>query len=63
MPGPQSCLQTDPLGAGTRTTGLTGGFTPAYDNLGTNNAATREDPSRWNARREPETKAPLRGRY
>ncbi|MDB5433218.1 MAG: hfaB [Caulobacter sp.] len=63
MPGPQSCLQTDPLGAGTRTTGLTGGYTPAYDNLGTNNGATREDPSRWNAKRDPAASGALRGRY
>ncbi|MDO9223050.1 MAG: holdfast anchoring protein HfaB, partial [Caulobacter sp.] len=44
MPGPQSCMNVDPLGGGT--TGATGGFTPAYNNLGTNNAATREDPNR-----------------
>ena len=27
--------------------GVTGGLTPAYNNLETNNAATRADPSRW----------------
>lgn len=27
--------------------GRTGGLTPAYDNLETNNARTREDPNRW----------------
>ena len=31
-PGPEVCLQDgDPLGG--RTTGVTGGFTPAYNNL------------------------------
>lgn len=58
MPGPQSCMTVDPLGAGT--TGLTGGYVPAYDNLGTNNAQTRDDPSRWNAYRD---RAVMRGRY
>jgi curli biogenesis system outer membrane secretion channel CsgG len=57
MPGPQACLTSDPLGAAT--TGLTGGYVPAYDNLGTNNARTREEPSRWNSRRD----ADVRGRY
>jgi holdfast attachment protein HfaB len=61
MPGPQSCLQVDPLG--TVTAGLTGSFVPAYNNLGTNNAQTREDPSRWNARRDPDVRAAERGRY
>jgi len=53
MPGPQACLQSDPLGHGV-TTGLTGAYVPAYPNLGTNNAATRQDPSRWNDRRDPD---------
>ena len=57
MPGPQACLTSDPLGAAT--TGLSGGYVPAYDNLGTNNARTREEPSRWNSRRD----ADVRGRY
>jgi len=57
MPGPQSCLTSDPLAAGT--VGLTGAYVPAYNNLDTNNAHTREDPSRWNARRDPA----VRGRY
>ncbi|CAN1573720.1 Curli production assembly/transport component CsgG [Caulobacteraceae bacterium] len=61
MPGPQSCMTVDPLGGAT--TGATGGFTPAYNNLGTNNAATREDPSRWNDGRSTGDRAPLRGRY
>ncbi|MBW3558740.1 MAG: holdfast anchoring protein HfaB, partial [Proteobacteria bacterium] len=47
-PGPEVCLESDPL----LTAGATGNFYPAYDNLGTNNAATREDPSRWNVRRD-----------
>jgi len=61
MPGPQACMNVDPLGGGT--TGATGGFTPAYNNLGTNNAATREDPRRWNDGRDTGDRAPLRGRY
>ncbi|WGM39822.1 holdfast anchoring protein HfaB [Caulobacter sp. NIBR1757] len=61
MPGPQSCLTADPLAGGT--TGMTGGFTPAYDNLRTNNAETREDPNRWNDKRDPDAGRALRGRY
>ncbi|WP_374575477.1 holdfast anchoring protein HfaB [Phenylobacterium sp.] len=57
MPGPQACLKTDPLE--TSTVGLTGAYVPAYNNVDTNNAHTREDPSRWNARRDPA----VRGRY
>jgi curli biogenesis system outer membrane secretion channel CsgG len=57
MPGPEACLTSDPLAGAT--TGLTGGFTPAYNNLGTNNAQTREDPARWNSHRDPA----LRSRY
>lgn len=61
MPGPQACMTSDPLGGGT--TGATGGFTPAYNNLGTNNATTRADPDRWNDGRSTGDRAPLRGRY
>jgi len=61
MPGPQSCLTSDPLAGGT--TSLTGNFTPAYNNLDTNNGSTREDPSRWNAGRDPDVRGNLRGRY
>jgi len=61
MPGPQACMSTDPLNGGT--TGVTGGFTPAYNNLDTNNASTREDPSRWNDRRDADARGALRGRY
>jgi curli production assembly/transport component CsgG/holdfast attachment protein HfaB len=63
MNGPQTCLQVDPLGDGARVTGLTGGYVPAYNNLGSNNAKTREDPSRWDTRRDSDTRAVLRGRY
>ena len=52
MPGPEACMQSDPLGDHV-TTGPTGAFVPAYNNVATNNAATRQDPNRWNARREP----------
>jgi hypothetical protein len=50
MPGPQACMQADPLGDRV-TTGPTGAYVPAYNNLATNNAATRQDPNRWNDRR------------
>jgi len=61
MPGPQSCLQFDPYGSDT--IGATGAFVPAYDNLGTNNAQTREDPSRWSDRGDPALRPARRGRY
>ena len=63
-PGPQACLDpaNDPLGAPT-TTGLAGGYYPAYDNLEQNNAQTREDPNRWNARRDPDAAPALQSRY
>ncbi len=54
-PGPHGCMGSDPLG----TSGVTGGFTPAYNNLDRNNGQTRADPSRWDANRDPA----LRGRY
>jgi curli production assembly/transport component CsgG/holdfast attachment protein HfaB len=56
--GPEVCLDAahDPL----NTAGATGGYLPAYDNLRTNNAKTREDPSRWNADRDDDVR---RGRY
>jgi len=55
-PGPGACMGTDPLG----TSGVTGGFTPAYNNLDRNNGRTRQDPSRWDDQRDPTV---LRGRY
>lgn len=57
-PGPQVCLDAanDPLG----TFGATGGYYPAYNNTGTNNAQTRSDPSRWHDRRDGNVR---RGRY
>jgi len=61
MPGPEACMQTDPLG--NATVGATGSFTPAYNNVETNNAATRQDPNRWNARRDPDIRAVVRDRY
>lgn len=57
MPGPQACLYSDPLGDGS--VGATGGYVPAYNNLDSNNAKTRSDPSRWNDRRDRS----VRGRY
>jgi curli production assembly/transport component CsgG/holdfast attachment protein HfaB len=54
-PGPQACMGADPLGSA----GVTGGFTPAYDNLDRNNGHTRAEPSRWDANRDPA----VRGRY
>jgi len=60
-PGPNVCLQHgDPLAG--RTTGVTGGYTPAYNNLQYNNAQTREDPGRWNHTSEDEDR-PVSGRY
>jgi len=63
MPGPQTCLTLDPLGASNRTVGLAGAYVPAYNNLGTNNAQTREDPNRWNTARDATVRPVLRGRY
>jgi curli biogenesis system outer membrane secretion channel CsgG len=61
-PGPEICLQNgDPLGG--RTTGVTGGFTPAYDNLQQNNAQTREEPARWSYNGDPAGAAVVRSRY
>ena len=61
-PGPEVCLQNgDPLGG--RTNGVTGGFTPAYNNLDKNNAQTREDPARWNVADDPDAAAIQRSRY
>ncbi|MDX5393372.1 MAG: holdfast anchoring protein HfaB [Caulobacteraceae bacterium] len=57
MPGPQACLSSDPLAGST--VGLTGAYVPAYNNLGTNNAQTRQDPNRWNVDRD----SAVRGRY
>ena len=56
-PGPHACMGVDPLGV----TGDTGGFIPAYNNLDQNNARSREDPSRWNVRRDPDVRHA--GRY
>jgi curli biogenesis system outer membrane secretion channel CsgG len=61
-PGPQICLHDgDPLGG--RTTGVTGGFTPAYNNLDNNNAQTREDPTRWSVSGASDATAVQRSRY
>jgi curli biogenesis system outer membrane secretion channel CsgG len=57
MPGPEACMQSDPLGDRV-TTGPTGAYVPAYNNLETNNAATRQDPNRWNDRRDPPSDPP-----
>ena len=57
-PGPHACMGADPLGVA----GTTGAFIPAYNNLDQNNARSREDPSRWNSRRDPDVRA-VRGRF
>ena len=62
MPGPEACMHTDPLGTGV-TTGATGAFVPAYNNVETNNAATRQDPNRWNDRRDPAVSSVVHDRY
>jgi curli biogenesis system outer membrane secretion channel CsgG len=64
-PGPQACIAnggSDPLGTPT-TTGLTGGYYPAYNNLDQNNGQTREEPNRWDANRDLGVPVALRGRY
>jgi hypothetical protein len=67
--GPETCLNGyDPLFASNTTAGPTGAFYPAYDNLGTNNALSRAEPSRWHASRDDvPPPAPVavasRGRY
>jgi holdfast attachment protein HfaB len=62
MPGPQACLSSDPLND--PTLGQTGSFIPAYEqSVATNNAQTREDPSRWHDRRDPAVRTVVRGRY
>ena len=61
MPGPEACMHTDPLGGAT--TGVTGAFVPAYNNVETNNAATRQDPNRWDDRRDPDVSPVVRDRY
>jgi curli production assembly/transport component CsgG/holdfast attachment protein HfaB len=56
-PGPEMCLRNgDPLGAAT--TGVTGGYIPAYNNLDSNNGQTRAAPQRWE--NAPQTGAPSR---
>jgi curli production assembly/transport component CsgG/holdfast attachment protein HfaB len=62
-PGPSACINpaNDPY-APTSTTGLTGGFYPAYNNLDQNNANTRDKPNRWNSDRD-KSAAALRDRY
>ena len=62
-PGPSACLDpnNDPVQPD-GTTGLTGGFYPAYNNLDRNNAHTREDPNAWDSNRGGVPVA-LRGRY
>jgi curli biogenesis system outer membrane secretion channel CsgG len=60
MPGPRSCMRFDPLDEDV-TTGVTGAYVPAYDNLRTNNAATRDNPDRWNTRRDPPVDGAPRG--
>src|SRR5580658_2234528 len=57
MPGPRSCVHYDPLDEDS-TTGVTGAYVPAYDNLRTNNAGTRASPDRWDSQRDP----PVKGR-
>jgi len=65
MPGPEACMHFDPLGENV-TTGVTGAYIPAYDNLGTKNAATRSDPHRWDGPVDapaPRQHTDARGRY
>lgn len=57
--GPDVCQFDDPLA----TNGQTGGYTPNYPNVETNNAATRDDPNRWHERRDDDLSTWLRGQY
>jgi curli production assembly/transport component CsgG/holdfast attachment protein HfaB len=61
-PGPSACINptNDPYAPDT--TGVTGGFYPAYNNLDQNNAGTRSQPNRWDSQRDPSAPA-LRDRY
>ena len=45
--GPEVCLDPQNDFLNNDTIGATGGMTPAYNNLETNNAVTRADPTRW----------------
>ncbi len=45
--GPEVCLDPKNDFLENPTLGATGGLTPAYNNLETNNAGTRADPTRW----------------
>ncbi len=58
-PGPKACMGQDPLGG---TTGPTGGYIPAYNNLDQNNGHTRANPSRWDDDRDASTRR-ARDRY
>ena len=60
MPGPEACMQSDPLGNQV-TTGLTGAYIPAYNNVKTNNAATRHNPNRWDTARDQGVRDAARG--
>jgi curli production assembly/transport component CsgG/holdfast attachment protein HfaB len=67
MPGPEACMRFDPLGENV-TTGVTGAYIPAYDNLRNNNAGTRSEPYRWDGGRDPpapkaQSERDARGRY
>jgi len=62
MSGPEACMHDDPLGDHV-TTGTTGAYVPAYNNVETNNAATRQDPNRWDDRRDPALDTVVRDRY
>ncbi len=61
-PGPSTCIDpaNDPYAPDT--TGVTGGFYPAYNNLDQNNAATRSQPNRWTGQGDPGAPV-LRDRY
>ena len=62
-PGPQACLSNDNDPLGDPTVGVTGAYTPAYNNVATNNAQSREDPYRWDRNRDPAVTGDRRGRY
>ena len=62
-PGPDICLGGgDPLN-GRGTTGLTGGYIPAYNNLDDNNAQTRDASDRWKHLGDVNAPSDERSRY
>ncbi len=58
-PGPEVCGS---LNTGPSTVGITGDYYTAYDNVSTNNSASRASASHWNESRDTDMRSALRGR-